>query len=55
MLLFLAICALGAAVYLIGEAATYPSSRRRNALRRASSYGRTRVGTSWYGIRMVRQ
>ncbi|MHB8642634.1 MAG: type II secretion system F family protein [Gaiellaceae bacterium] len=42
MLLLLAFLALGAAVYLVGEAATYPAHRRRLALKRASTYGRAR-------------
>jgi tight adherence protein C len=45
MVLFLAVTALAVALYLVGEAATYPSHRRRNALRRASTYGRAREGT----------
>src|SRR5438067_9825100 len=44
MLLLLAFLALGVAVYLVGEAATYPAHRRRLALRRASTYGRAREG-----------
>jgi tight adherence protein C len=44
MLLVAAFLALGLAVYLIGEAATYPAARRRMALRRASVYGRAREG-----------
>ena len=44
MLLALAFVALCAAVYLVGEAATYPSTRRRLALKRASRYGRSREG-----------
>jgi len=46
VLLFLALVALGLAVYLVGEAATYPSTRRRLALKRAGRYGRSREGAA---------
>jgi tight adherence protein C len=42
MLLFLALCSLGLAVYLVGEAATLPARQRRGSIRRAANYGRSR-------------
>jgi tight adherence protein C len=43
MLLYIAIASLATAVYFVGEVATQPSRDRRQALRRASDYGRIHV------------
>ena len=44
--LFFAIAALGAAVYLIGEAATLPARERHGSIRRAATYGKSRRPSS---------
>jgi len=43
MILAFALLTLGLAVYLVGEAATYPARQQRLAVRRAAGYGRTRL------------
>src|SRR5580765_7435206 len=43
MILILALLCVGAAVYLAGEAATYPARLKFRSIRRASDYGRIRV------------
>jgi len=45
-LLFLAILMLAGAVYLVGEVVTLPGRERDRAVRRAATYGRSRVTTS---------
>lgn len=45
-LLFLAVLMLAGAVYLVGEVVTLPGRERDRAVRRAATYGRTRVATS---------
>src|SRR6186997_1093787 len=42
VVLFIAIASLGAAVYLIGEAATLPARERHGSVRRAATYGKSR-------------
>lgn len=42
LILVFAIAALGAAVFLIGEAATLPARERHGSIRRAATYGRSR-------------
>jgi tight adherence protein C len=42
VILLFAIAALGAAVFLIGEAATLPARQRHGSIRRAATYGRSR-------------
>jgi tight adherence protein C len=44
MLLFLAILFVGGAVIMLGEVATYPTRLRSRSVKRATDYGRTRVG-----------
>jgi tight adherence protein C len=56
--LFFAIAALGAAVYLIGEAATLPARERHGSIRRAATYGKSRRPSSGrpeesFGARVV--
>jgi tight adherence protein C len=43
MLLLLALVCVGAAAFLVGEAATYPSRLKARSIRRASEYGRVRI------------
>ena len=43
MLLFFAVCFLGAAVYLVGEVTTAPTRERRVGIRRAREYGLVQV------------
>jgi tight adherence protein C len=43
MILILALLCVGAAVYLAGEAVTYPARLKYRSIRRASDYGRIRV------------
>src|SRR5215210_3291356 len=52
MLLFLALLTLGAAVYLVGEVATYPARQQRLSVRRAAGYGRRRTGAA--GVERLR-
>ena len=42
VVLFIAIASLGAAVFLIGEAATLPARERHGSIRRAANYGKSR-------------
>src|ERR1044072_1355155 len=42
IILLFAIAALGAAVFLIGEAATLPARERHGSIRRAATYGKSR-------------
>ena len=42
LILFIAIASLGAAVFLIGEAATLPARERHGSIRRAATYGKSR-------------
>ena len=56
--LFFAIAALAAAVYLIGEAATLPARERHGSIRRAANYGKSRRPSSGrpeesFGARVV--
>jgi tight adherence protein C len=46
MLLLLALLCIGAAVFFVGEVATYPSRLKAKSVRRATDYGRTRITTS---------
>jgi tight adherence protein C len=46
IILLFAIAALGAAVFLIGEAATQPARQRHGSIRRAANYGKSRRVTS---------
>jgi tight adherence protein C len=43
MILILALLCVGAAVYLAGEAVTYPARLKYRSIRRASDYGRVRI------------
>jgi tight adherence protein C len=43
MILILALLCVGAAVYLAGEAVTYPARLKYRSIRRASDYGRIRI------------
>lgn len=52
MLLALSALLLGLAVYLTGEVVTQPGRERHNAVRRAATYGRVRVGAG--GIERLR-
>jgi tight adherence protein C len=45
-LLFLAVLMLAGAVYLVGEVVTLPGRERNRAVRRAATYGRSRVATT---------
>jgi tight adherence protein C len=45
-LLFLAVLMLGVAVYLVGEVVTLPGRERARSVRRAATYGRSRVTTT---------
>jgi tight adherence protein C len=47
MLLFIAILALVLALYLVGDAATYPARRKQIAMKRATGYGRTRTDSTF--------
>jgi tight adherence protein C len=58
VILFLAIASLGAAVFLIGDAATLPARERHGSIRRAATYGKSRRPTSGrpeetFGARVV--
>src|SRR5436305_4117150 len=44
MLLVLAILFVGAAAFMLGEVATYPTRLRVRSIKRATDYGRTRIG-----------
>ena len=46
IILLFAIAALGAAVFLIGEAATLPARERHGSIRRAATYGKSRRPSS---------
>src|SRR6186997_1593123 len=46
IILLFAIAALGAAVFLIGEAATLPARERHGSIRRAANYGKSRRPSS---------
>jgi hypothetical protein len=43
VLLVLALLCIGAAVFLAGEAATYPLRLRARSIRRATEYGAVRI------------
>jgi tight adherence protein C len=43
MLLILVFLCVGGAVFLVGEAATYPSKLRERSIKRAANYGRVRI------------
>jgi tight adherence protein C len=43
MLLFLALVCLGGAIFMVSEAATYPSRLKARSIQRASVYGRVRI------------
>ena len=46
MVLVLALLCVGGAVFLLGEAATYPTKLRTRSLKRATEYGRVRIPRS---------
>lgn len=46
MLLFLAVLMLAGAVYLVGEVVTLPGRERDRAVRRAATYGRSRIASN---------
>jgi tight adherence protein C len=46
MVLVLALLCVGGAVFLLGEAATYPTKLRTRSLKRATNYGRVRIPRS---------
>jgi tight adherence protein C len=46
MLLLLALFCIGAAVFFVGEVATYPARLKAKSVRRATDYGRMRIATS---------
>jgi tight adherence protein C len=46
MLLLLALFCIGAAVFFVGEVATYPARLKAKSVRRATDYGRTRIVSS---------
>jgi tight adherence protein C len=43
LLLFFALIMLGAAVFLVGEVATYPARQKERSLKRAAEYGHTKI------------
>ena len=54
VILLFAIAALGAAVFLIGEAATLPARQRHGSVRRAANYGKSRRASTGRPARSAR-
>jgi len=55
MLLFLAFIFVGAAVFALTEAATYPARLKARSIRRATDYGRVRIATTEQELVRFRQ
>jgi tight adherence protein C len=55
MLLFLAILCVGAAIFVLGEVATYPERLKSRSVRRATDYGHVRVPSSEHELVRFRE
>jgi tight adherence protein C len=55
MLLFFAILCVGAAIFMLGEVATYPERLKARSVRRATDYGHVRVPSSEHELMRFRE
>jgi tight adherence protein C len=55
MLLILAFLCVGAAAFVLSEAATYPSRLKARSIKRAADYGRVRIPTSEHELQRFRE